>query len=143
MKKIIRKWAAPALCGLFIFLLFRTVFFIGYVPSPSMEPTIRAGSFVFGYRVVGEIRHGDILVFHHGGQTLVKRVAAVPGDTVYIDGSGNASVNKEPPDTERILSVPSGYYFMLGDNAEDSIDSRVWDEPFVGRGQVVARIWRG
>ena len=84
MKKIIKQWTAPVLCGLLIFILFQSVFFIGYVPTESMEPTIKAGSCIFGYRIIGEIHQGDILVFRTDGLMLVKRVAAVPGDTIYI-----------------------------------------------------------
>ena len=51
MKKLIKHWAAPVMCGLFIFLLFRFVLFIGYVPTASMEPTIQTESMIIGYRV--------------------------------------------------------------------------------------------
>jgi len=44
----IRKWAAPALCGLFLFLCMKFVLMIGYVPTASMEPAIAAGSYILG-----------------------------------------------------------------------------------------------
>ena len=143
MKKIIKQWTAPVLCGLLIFILFQSVFFIGYVPTESMEPTIKAGSCIFGYRIIGEIHQGDILVFRTDGLMLVKRVAAVPGDTIYIADTGEViSVNEEIPDAVRILTVPDGCYFMLGDNAEESFDSRSWNEPFIQKTQVIAKVWK-
>ncbi|MDR1537196.1 MAG: S26 family signal peptidase [Clostridiales bacterium] len=39
------------------------------------------------------------------------------------------------------LTVPVGCYFMAGDNRENSIDSRYWDEPFVPRERIMARLW--
>ena len=140
MKRLTKKWAAPVLCGLLIFLLFQFVLFIGYVPTASMEPAIRAGACVVGHRFIGEIGRGDILVFRHEGRLLVKRVVAMPSDVVYIDDAGSVHVNVEPQDASRMLIVPEGCYFMLGDNSVHSVDSRMWDPPFVERGQVVARL---
>jgi len=75
----------------------RFVFFIGYVPTASMEPTISAGNYVFGIRLYGELQRGDVVIFRLNGQHLVKRIAAVPGDIVSIDESSN-------------LEVPNGYF---------------------------------
>lgn len=141
MKKMIKMWAAPLLCGLSVLLLFRYVFFVGYVPSVSMEPTIKAESCIFGCRLIGEIRRGDILVFERDGQMLVKRVMGIPGDVICLDGTRMGLVTEEyPSSVAQSLTVPEGCYFVQGDNAEHSIDSRVWDEPFVRQNQVVARV---
>ena len=141
MRGIIKQWAAPLMCGFFIFILFKFVFFIGYVPTESMEPTIKAGSCIFGYRLTSEIRHGDIVVFNSDGFMLVKRVAAIPGDVIYIsDIGGIISINQELPDTAMILTVPYGCYFMLGDNAENSFDSRFWENPFIQKTQIIAKV---
>ena len=74
----------PLACCLAVFLLFRFVFFLGYVPSESMEPTIQANSFIIGNRIYSGLFQGDIVIFEKDGQCLVKRIAAVPGDTVLI-----------------------------------------------------------
>ena len=142
MKKFIKKWAAPVLCGLSILALFNFVLFIGYVPTASMEPAIGAGSFVFGCRLPGEIGRGDIMVFEHDGAVLVKRVAGAPGDLVYMDASGaTVSVNMELPDTAYVLTVPAESYFMLGDNTGQSIDSLDWDVPFIRQDRMIARVY--
>ena len=141
IKTIIKQWAAPALCGFFIFILFKFVFFIGYVPTESMEPTIKSGSCIFGHRITGEIQRGDIVVFSSDGFMLVKRVAAIPGDMIYIDDTrGIISVNQELPDAAMILTIPYGCYFMLGDNAENSFDSRFWENPFIQKTQIIAKV---
>ena len=128
MKSRIQKWAAPAVCGLLLFLCMKFVFFIGYVPTVSMEPTIAAGSYVLGTRIHGELQRDNIVVFRIEGQNLVKRIAAVPGDIVLIEGGAG-------------LEVPEGYFYMLGDNLSESIDSRHWDNPFIHESAILARLW--
>ena len=121
--------------------LFRTVFFVGVVPSSSMEPAIPAGSVILGNRIFSELGRGDIIVFRHEGKILVKRVVAVSGDTVYLDDQdGSFTVNLETPNATRVLTVPENCFFVVGDNRENSMDSRVWEAPFVSEGTVIARL---
>jgi signal peptidase I len=124
LRALIKNWAVPVGCGLIFLILLKCVFFVGVVPTTSMEPTIKQGSVILGVRVFGELRRGDVIVFEHQGRLLVKRIAAVADDTVSVNG--------------RPQTVPDGCFYMLGDNAADSIDSRYWDEPFVTREQIVA-----
>ena len=143
MKNKIKTLAAPLLCGLFVLMLLRFAIFIGYVPSVSMEPTICAGSYVVGSRLIGDIRPGDILVFEQSGTLLVKRTAAVPGDIVYIDDARlTIAINAYLPGHTRALIIPENHYFMLGDNGSRSVDSRIWDEPFVSRQRIVAILFK-
>jgi len=140
MKKL-RKWIIPLSCGIAVILLLRFVFFIGYVPSASMEPTIKEGACVFGYRVFINIHRGDVVVFRHDEQLHVKRIAAVPGDTIYIDNTDHSvSVNEPMEAADRVLTVPDGCFFMLGDNREDSLDSRYWDDPFIIETEILAKM---
>ena len=136
------RWAIlPILLCVGVWGLFRTVFFVGIVPSSSMEPAIPAGSIILGSRIFSELGRGDIIVFRHEGKTLVKRVVAVPGDTVYLDDlDGSFTVNRETPNATRILTVPEGYFFVVGDNRQNSFDSRFWEGPFVSAKCVLARV---
>lgn len=140
MKRV--RWAIlPILLCFGVWMLFRTVLFVGIVPSSSMEPAIPAGSVILGSRIFSELGRGDIIVFRHEGKTLVKRVVAVPGDTVYLDDlDGSFTVNRETPNATRILTVPEGCFFVVGDNRDNSMDSRVWEAPFVSGGTVIARL---
>ena len=125
------RWAIlPILLCCSVWLLFHTVLFVGIVPSSSMEPTIPEGSIILG-----------IIVFRHGGKTLVKRIVAVGGDTVSLnDQDGSFAVNQELATATRILIVPKDYFFVVGDNRQNSFDSRFWEEPFVGVKWVLARV---
>ena len=139
MKKTIRFLSIPLLCGLGVFLLFRFVLFLGYVPSASMEPTIPTDSLIVGNRLYGELQRGDIVIFERNGTCLVKRIAAIPGDTFYLeDPTHTASVNVGTENATRVLDVPKDSYFMLGDNTAVSIDSRYWEDPFISKDCIYA-----
>ena len=123
----LRNWAVPIGCGLLFLFLLKSVLFVGYVPSASMEPTIRAGSLIFGFRISEKLECGDVIVFKHEGLLLVKRIAGRPSDVVYADGE--------------MLTVPADCYYVLGDNADASIDSRDWAEPFVFASDIIAKVY--
>lgn len=118
----------PVLCAILVLVLFRFVFYLGYVPTASMEPTIHQGSLILGLRQFGELHTGDVVIFRHDGRTLVKRIAAGPGETYILNG--------------RPITVPAGQYLLLGDNANDSYDARYWDDPFVPEKDLIAILKR-
>lgn len=61
--KRIRFLLGPALICLVVCILLKTVLFLGYVPSASMEPTIASGSYILGTRLFGELERGDVVIF--------------------------------------------------------------------------------
>ena len=138
--KQIKRYAIPLLCGISFFILMRYVFFFGYVPTDSMAPTILAKSYVFGTRIYDNPQKGDIIVFDYEGAALVKRIVALPGETVYIDDKPQEKFRDF--DVVRVMTVPENNYYVLGDNAEHSIDSRVWTDPFISGDRIIAKLWR-
>ena len=115
----------PTLCAATVILLLRCIFFVGYVPTESMEPTIPKGSNILGYRIYGKLCEGDIIIFMKDGNLFVKRIAAVSGDVIKRDG-GN-------------LTVPINSFYVLGDNRGHSYDSRFWQDPFVENEDIIAK----
>ena len=119
-------WLIPVFVAALTVVLMKTVFFIGYVPTSSMEPTLKKESIIFGVRVFDDLKTGDIIVFTKDGNVLVKRIAAVAGETITIEGVS--------------YTVPENSFFVLGDNRECSIDSRYWTDHFVKEKEIIAYI---
>ena len=134
----VSRFPVPILLTLLMLFVFRMVLFIGYVPSVSMEPTLQAGSFIIGSRFIGDPGKGDIIVFYHDGKLLVKRIAACPGEIVDRSELSYMTSVPIPAWDDPELIIPEGCYFVLGDNSQDSFDSRYWDDPFVRTCDIVA-----
>lgn len=105
-----------------------------------MEPTIPAGSFILGSRLFGELKVGDVIIFEYDGQYLIKRIAAGPGDTIDLNEITFMDSKPAPDRGTKILEVPEGTYYVLGDNVQNSIDSRYWDSPFITHNSIIAVI---
>lgn len=136
----VKPWRIPLGLTLLIYILLRSVFLIGYVPSASMEPTLPEGNFILGLRLYGEPKVGDIIIFEKDGVLLVKRVAAGPGDLVDLSQLEYMTTVPIPVREETVLTVPEGCYFVLGDNTQNSWDSRYWEQPYVTSQQIVAKL---
>lgn len=136
-----------------------------YIPSNSMLPTLHIGDRLvvekISYRF-NSPKFGDIVVFqpppklqsrgYSKDQAFIKRIIGTPGDTLKID-NGKVYLNgnilqedyiKEPPSKPYpLVEVPPNQYFMMGDNRNDSNDSRYWD--FLPRqnmiGKAIFRFW--
>lgn len=106
------------------------------VYSNAMTPTISENEILIAVKTK-DIRRGDIIAFYYNNRILIRRVIAMPGETVSIDDSGTVYVNEgiigEPYVAERALGnsdieypyrVPDDALFVLGDNRTASVDSR-------------------
>lgn len=122
------------------------------VRSDSMRPTVRAGEVVLVDKVTHRVRglhRGDLIVFRQLDEAVLKRVVALPGDTVAIRDAVlllNGRPVREPYVDQRTVdgtysprvTVPPGSVFVLGDDRERSIDSRHYGPVRVG--QVTGRV---
>ena len=138
--KRVKPWCIPVGLTLFFYVVLRFVIFVGYVPTESMEPTLPRGSVIIGTRLFNEPQVGDIIVFEKDGVLLVKRVAAVPGDAVDLSQLTYMNSVPIPVREKTIITVPEDCYFVLGDNSQNSWDSRYWNEGYVLSTEVVALV---
>lgn len=127
-----------------VFSLIGIVFFvstcrINYVPSESMENTIHEKSFVFSTQIpylCTKPQRGDIVIFKSKilNQNCVKRIVGMPGECieikngkVYVDGKflQENYINEWSLDNDGYtFQIPDGHYLVLGDNRNNSEDSR-------------------
>ena len=166
-KNNIREWVKDICLALLVALLFLQLFAPTLVREHSMENTLQENDYVFVskkyYTWFGnDLERGDIIVFTSDLTTnlgfkkmLVKRVIALPGDKISITG-GKVYINGEEQDqsftkdgytnTEMAeVTVPEGRVFVMGDNRQNSTDSRNSTVGFVDinriRGKVVFRLF--
>lgn len=137
-----------------------------YIEGPSMQPSFYAGQFLIVSRahyLLGQPQRGDIIVFDAPGDDntrdnplLIKRLIGLPGDHVVV-GSGTVTVNDvllsepyinqdgRPFRCNRYCDVVLGpdEYFMMGDNRNNSNDSREFGPVARARimGEAIIRYW--
>jgi signal peptidase I len=126
------------------------------VPTGSMEDTIMAKTRMMGFRLsylFDDPQRGDIVIFKfpdNEKETYVKRVIGLPGDTVQIvDGLVYINGSSEPLEEDYLketplgsygpFTVPEGHYFVMGDNRNDSNDSRYWIDKYVSENKILGK----
>ncbi|HAK41724.1 MAG TPA: signal peptidase I [Clostridium sp.] len=143
--KFLKDWIIPAVIAIILGVLInKFLFFNVNVPTGSMYPTITPGDRIFSMRMhrPSSIERGDILVFHseEANKDLIKRVIGLPGETVEVQSDGKVYINGEYLEEDYVSSfsditgtfnVPEGCYLFLGDNRGNSIDARLWKNPYI------------
>ena len=124
----------------------------------SMEPTLYNGQQIFINRffyILSTPKSGDVVVFLPNGNEnahyYVKRVVAVPGDRIriengvmYVNGLESEWITEkilEPGIAENEFTLNSGEYFCIGDNPNNSEDSRSANIGPVSETDIIGEVW--
>lgn len=142
--KVLLDWAATLALAFLLSMFVRTyVAEAMWIPSGSMEPTLKVGDRLFIEKIttkLNRIQRGNIVVFNPPPASgkediMIKRVIGLPGDTLYIKGgvvyvNGQPLMepyqNEKPLEDFKSFTVPENSLFMMGDNRNNSFDSRYW-----------------
>jgi signal peptidase I len=174
--RAVAEWAGVLLIAVLLAAGLRTFVFQPFsIPSTSMVPTLDVGDRILVQKAFfnwHNVHQGDIVVFTHPpadtdcsgpeGTDLVKRVVALPGQTIYSSGNNVYVDGRRLPESylprpdplgpaipgasaNSPYLVPAGDFYVMGDNRQISCDSRYWG-PVKGStmvGKAVLLWWRG
>ena len=127
-----------------VVILFTFLFRVVSVSGPSMNPTLTSGDRIVLNSLFYTPQNGDIVVItqpnSHDTEPLIKRVIAVEGQTISIDAETDTvtvdgvklnesyildqDIQRAGESYEYPLTIPKGKVFVMGDNRNDSFDSR-------------------
>ncbi len=161
IKSTIREWLESIIIAFVLAMIIRTFLVQAFkIPTGSMRMTLIEGDailvnkFIYGAKIpftdirlpaVRQPARGDVIVFifpQDAKKDFIKRIAALPGETVEIK-NGMIFINDKPVidkklnaqyyynrgdygDLGKKIVVPEDQYFVLGDNSASSQDSRYW-----------------
>jgi len=156
------SFMTPIVVALIIAIFLKTCIFANIViPTGSMLNTIQEGDRIIASRLAyinDEPQRYDIIIFKYPDdetQLFAKRIIALPGETIEIkngivyitDRNGNESTARTDFITNCIptgnfgpYTVPLGSYFVMGDNRNDSWDSRYWDNKTVKKEKIIGKV---
>lgn len=164
MKKVLREILSTSLYLLVVLcLVYLVIHFVGQrtqVSGSSMEPQLRHEDNLIVDKITYRFREPeryDIIVFpfeYENNTFYIKRIIGLPGETVQIDRDGNIYIDgeilkegygkeviQEPGRAYEPITLGADEYFVLGDNRNNSSDSRDMSVGNIKRDKIIGRAW--
>ena len=142
---LIAAAAATVLLSVLVFPVLR-------VTGKSMAPTLSEDQIIICSRS-SKADRGDVIAFYHNKKILIKRVIGLSGDIIDIKEDGKVYVNGSPSDEPYAslsaegecditlpYTVPTGRYFVMGDDRALSVDSRSSAVGCIAEENVIGRV---
>lgn len=138
IKKIVKELAPYVIITIVVVLIRTFIVTPVQVDGRSMAPTLKNNEILILNKFDHSIERFDIVVLDYGDDKLVKRIIGLPGEYIkYVDSKlfvNGKEINESFIDVETndfkleaigYTKIPTGYYFVVGDNRGDSQDSRI------------------
>ncbi|MDD3341663.1 MAG: signal peptidase I [Bacilli bacterium] len=128
----------------YIIIVLVVILFRSFIATPvrvdgrSMEPTLDNNNILIENKLDRKFKRFDVVVLKYKSTKLVKRIVGLPGEHVayrnnilYVNGSkvDEKFSHKQTGDFKLDYldydTIPNGYYFVMGDNRQNSMDSRM------------------
>ena len=112
-----------------------------------MFPTLKNGNIVFIKKYNLDLKHNDIVVIRKNNKTIIKRLVGLPNDKIeindylYINGEKKDNLYIEDRgNISNAIFLKDNEYFVLGDNRQNSIDSRFDEIGIITKDEIIGKI---
>lgn len=135
MKKFIKELIPYVIIIVVVVLIRSFIVTPVQVDGNSMYPTLKDNEILLLKKYDKKYKRFDIVVLNYNNSKLIKRIIGLPGEHIeykdnklYVNGKyikEKFKRNTETSDFEIDKKIPKDYYFVMGDNRDNSTDSRI------------------
>ncbi len=133
--------------GIIVFLFNKFFFQICIVQGDSMQPTLKNMNIVLVKKINVNLHQNDIVLIKKNNKIIIKRIVGTPNDKIFLDNyiyindikfdniyTPNGNIEKTN------FYLKSDEYFVLGDNRENSIDSRFNEIGIIKQNEIIGKV---
>ncbi len=135
--------------GLVMFIISQNFYQLCFVRGISMQPTLQEGQMLLIKKFDVDFNYNDIVVINKNNKIIIKRLIGLPNDTVQIHDY--VYINEEkmdniyiqnPGNAKEKIILKQDEFFVLGDNRQNSIDSRFDEIGIITKKDIIGKVIR-